>query len=88
LGKYSIVIIYLIHPRTCNLILPYTWPIYWYLKILNTSLYNIITTTVTVEGKNIKLIITLKTAPTTVIILKLVGDISIANIDLQVVTMD
>jgi hypothetical protein len=40
-----------------------------------------------VEGRNIKLIMVLKTVLTTAIILKLVGDISIANMDLQVVIM-
>jgi hypothetical protein len=40
-----------------------------------------------VEGRNIKLIIVFKTAPTQATTLGLVGNISIADIDLQVVTM-
>jgi hypothetical protein len=63
----------------------YTWPIYQYLKVLSTLLYNIITTTVTVKGRNIKLIIIPKTVLTTAMTLGLVGNINIANTDLQVV---
>jgi hypothetical protein len=40
-----------------------------------------------VEGKNIKLIMVFKIVLTTAITLKLVGNINIANIDLQVVTI-
>jgi hypothetical protein len=40
-----------------------------------------------VEGRNNWLIIVFKIVPTQVIILGLVGDISIANIDLQAVIM-
>jgi hypothetical protein len=38
-----------------------------------------------VKGRNIKLIMAPKTVPTTVMTLKLVGNTSIANIDLQVI---
>jgi hypothetical protein len=40
-----------------------------------------------VEGRNIKSTMVPKTVPTTAITLKSVGDISIANTDLQVVIM-
>jgi hypothetical protein len=40
-----------------------------------------------VEGRNNLLIIVFKTVPTQAIILGLISDISIANIDLQIVTM-
>jgi hypothetical protein len=41
-----------------------------------------------VEGRNNLLIMVPKTVLTQAITLKLIGDISIANIDLQVVTID
>jgi hypothetical protein len=63
----------------------YTQPIYRYLKVLDTSLHNTITTKVMVEGKNIKLIMAFKTVLIQATTLGLVGNINIANTDSQVV---
>jgi hypothetical protein len=53
------------------------------MQVLNTLLYNIITTTVTVEGRNNLLNkIPPKATPTTAMTLGLVGDTNIADIDL------
>jgi hypothetical protein len=57
------------------------------MQVLDTLLYNTITTMVMVEGRNNSLIMVFKTALTQAMTLGLVSDTSIANIDLQVVTM-
>ena len=52
------------------------------MQVLNTLLYNIITTKVTVEGKNITSTMAPKIVLMTATTSESVGDISIANIDL------